>query len=104
MKQAKAMFLLPQCDNGGNSLAEEIIKVQLEVFEQFFGWSLVGLVEGAFRMVDGSQTLDRCECYFLILDEDRLGELERILVKFKEVAGQEKLYLEITHQVDVRFL
>ena len=104
MNQAKAMFLLPKRDNVGNSLTEEIAKVRIEVFGQFFGWSLAGVVEGSFRMADGSQALDQSECYFLILDEDRLGELERILVKFKQTAGQEKIYLEITHQVDVRFL
>jgi hypothetical protein len=58
----------------------------------------------AYRMADGTQALDESAAYFVILDEDRIDELTKLLLDFKAGTLQEAIYLEIQRDVDVRFL
>ena len=104
MCAAKATFFLPEKDNQGRELSEEIDALTSRLFAHFFGWTLEGVVEGSFMMADGSQARDRSMKYSVVLDEPRLGELEVILLEFKARAGQEKIYLEVQHNLDLRFL
>ncbi len=104
MALAKAYFLLPLQDNDGRDLLPEIMKLRVELYEHFTAWTHEGFVEGAFQMSDGTQALDRSAKYMVFLDEARIGELEGLLLKFKGAASQEKLYLEIQHNVDIRLL
>jgi hypothetical protein len=104
MAQVKAYFFLPLKDNDGRDLAAEIGEVLGALYARFDAWSKEGLVEGAFRMPDGSMALDTSGKYMVFLDEARLGELEGVLHDFKRKARQEKIYLEIQHNVDIRLL
>ena len=52
-----------------------------------------GTVEGAFLMAVGSQARDRNHEFSVIIEELRLGEIESLLLEFKETAGQEKYSL-----------
>src|SRR5262249_20375860 len=104
MLLAKAYFLLPLRDSNGRDLAPEIARVRAELYARFSGWSFEGFVEGAFRMADGTQALDRTEKYMVFLEESRVEELERLLLEFKGQTLQDKIYLEIQHQVDIRLL
>ena len=104
MASVKAYFLLPLKDNEGGSLRWAIRKLVHEVYCRFDGWSKEGVVEGAFRMLDGRMALDKSERYMVFLDEGRLSELEVLLRDFKSDARQEKLYLEVQHDVDIRLI
>jgi hypothetical protein len=55
-------------------------------------------------MADGTQPLDESAAYFVILDEDRIDDLTKLLLEFKSGTLQEAIYLEIQRDVDVRFL
>jgi hypothetical protein len=101
---AKALFLLPLRDNDGRDLATEIADVRTELYARFAAWTFEGYVEGAFKMSDGTQAIDRNAKYMVFLDETRIGELEQVLVDFKRKTVQEKIYLEIQHNVDIRLL
>lgn len=68
------------------------------------GWTFLGYVEGAYRRADGTQSLDKSAAYIAVVDEDRLGDLERILLDFRSKTLQEAIYLEVQHGVDFRFL
>jgi len=78
--------------------------VRKAVYDLCDGWTFLGYVEGAYRMADRTQSLDRSAVYMVVLDEDRVGDLERILLDFKSKTLQEAIYLEVQHGVDFRFL
>ncbi len=101
---AKATFFLPLLDNDGRDLSAEQQEVRKRLFDLFDGWTLIGYFEGAFRMSDGSQSLDRSAAYMAVVDESRIDELEGVLRAFKAKTLQEAIYLEIQRGVEFRFL
>jgi hypothetical protein len=101
---AKATFFLPLLDNDGRDLAAEQQEVRKKVYDLFDGWTFIGYVEGAFRMKDGTQALDRSAAYVVVLEEGRVDELEAILREFKSKTLQQAIYLEIQRGVEFRFL
>jgi hypothetical protein len=101
---AKAYFLLPLKDNHDRDLAPDIAKVRAELYAHFTGWSFEGFVEGAYQMADGTLAVDHTAKYMVFLEESRIGELEQLLLEFKGKTGQEKIFLEIQHNVDIRLL
>lgn len=104
MAEVKALFYLPLRDNDGRELTELIESLEAELFVHFSGWTFQGYVKGAYRMADGTQSLDESGAYVVVLDESRIGELETMLQNFKSHTLQEAIYLEIHKDVDVRYL
>ena len=101
---AKATFFLPLRDNDGRDLSAEQQEVRKRLFDLFDGWTLIGYFEGAFRMQDGSQSLDKSAAYMVVLEEGRIGELEDVLRAFKAKTLQEAIYLEVQRGVEFRFV
>jgi hypothetical protein len=104
MAQVKATFFLPVVDNDGRDLKPDIETVRYSLFALFVGWTFLGYVKGAFLMSDGTQVIDDSEAYMVILDEDRLGDLEQVLRDFKAKTLQEAIYLEVIRHMDVRLI
>ena len=104
MAQVKALFYLPLRDNDGRDLSSEIDDIRVELYIRFHGWSSQGYVQGAYRMADGSPSLDVSESFVVVLDASRLSDLEESLRDFKSKTLQEAIYLEIQRDVEVRFI
>lgn len=104
MAQVKALFYLPLKDLDGRDLAAEIDQVEDELYVRFSGWTCQGYVKGAYKMADGTQSLDECAAYFVIVEEANVPELEALLRSFKDQTLQEAIFLEIQRDVDVHFL
>jgi hypothetical protein len=104
MALVKATFYLPVQDNDGSDLASDIAEVENDCFVAFGGWTLSGYFKGTWRMEGGVCHVDTSAVYMVVLDASQLVELEAILLRFKGKTTQEKLYLEVEHNVDVRFL
>jgi hypothetical protein len=104
MAQVKALFYLPLKDNDGRGLATEIEQAELEMYSLFGGWTFRGDVRGAYRMDDGTLSEDVNAAYEVIFDEARVPDLEPVLRDFRSGTLQESIYLEIQHNIDVRFL
>ena len=104
MPQVKATFLLPLKDNEGQDLAEAIGEAEAACFIAFGAFTFSGYVKGTWKMETGERQQDTSALYWIVMDEQKLPELEAILRRFKARANQEAMYLEIEHRVDVRFL
>lgn len=104
MAQVKATFYLPLKDNDGRDLSGSITEVEDRCFVAFGAWTLVGFFKGVWRMATGQRSVDTSAVYSLVLEKDRLGELEEILRDFKAATAQEAIYLEIEHHVELRLL
>jgi hypothetical protein len=104
MKPVKATFYLPLQDNDGRDLTQEISEVEDRCFVSFGGWTQSGYYKGTWRMETGERKMDISAVYSVILPASGLPELESVLRDFKSRTLQEAIYLEVEHQVDVRFL
>lgn len=104
MAQVKAVFFLPLLDNDGRDLAVERGTVEDELFMLFVGWTFLGLVQGAYRMTDGTRSIDEHRAYAVMIDDTRLPELEDVLRRFKASTTQEAIYLEIQHNTEMRLI
>lgn len=104
LAQVKATFYLPLKDNDGRDLAGSIAEVEDRCFVAFGAWTLVGFFKGVWRMASGQRAVDTSAVYSIVLEENRLPELEMILREFKAQTSQESIYLEIEHHVELRLL
>jgi hypothetical protein len=104
MSRVKAVFFIPIRDNDGRNLRGEISALETGLYATFVGWTMTGTVKGMFQMADRRPVYDICKAYMIVMDEDRIGELEALLREFKAKTTQEAIYLEIQHGVDVRFI
>ena len=104
MAQVKAVFFLPLLDNDGRELSAERGTVEDELFVLFVGWTFLGLVQGAYRMTDGTRSIDEHRAYAVMLDDSRLAELEDVLRRFKANTTQEAIYLEVQHNTEMRLI
>jgi hypothetical protein len=104
MAQVKALFLVPVQDNDGRDLSGEIEDLRAELLVSFMGWSYLGIVQGAYRMAAGDAAFDVHHSYLVVLDEERVPELEQLLRGFKARTLQEAIYLAIQRDVDIRFI
>ncbi|MSU78222.1 MAG: hypothetical protein EXS16_09005 [Gemmataceae bacterium] len=100
MASVKAMFFLPNEDNDGRSLEEEIRELEMELTFTFAGWTCAGYVAGHYRMADGTGASDVNSSYFVVLDESRIDVLAEILKNFMDGTTQEAIYLEIHRNVE----
>lgn len=104
MAKIKATFYLPVKDNEGRSLASEIKEVQRRCFARFDAWTRFSRVKGSWRMASGVEKIEESDAYIVVLEEEDLEVLTSILQDFKEQAGQEAIYLEVSRHLDIRFL
>ncbi len=104
MGQVKAVFYVPRRDNDGRDLQAEIEDLLDELYARFLGWTFLGPIEGAYRMADGTRSLDESGSYSVVLDEARVPELERVLRNFKSKTLQEAIYLEIHRDIELRLI
>lgn len=104
MSKVKVVFYLPLLDNDGRSLRSEIDQLEVNLYIQFVGWTFLGYVKGAYKMADGSKSLDESAAYSLVVGEERIDEVVKLLQNFKEQTTQEAIYLEINRDTEVRFI
>lgn len=104
MGLVKATFFLPQRDNGGRDLREEISGVEDDCFLAFGAGTFSGHFKGVWRIESGERRIDTSAAYMVIVDEGGLEELEEILRRFKAKTTQEAIFLEVEHDVDLRLL
>lgn len=104
MATVKVVFFIPLVDNEGRDLTTERRDLELDLYLRFVGWTKLGLVQGAYRMADGSRALDEHYAYSILLDESRVPEVEEALREFKAKTTQEAIYLEVQYHVVMKFV
>ncbi|MGH7382951.1 MAG: hypothetical protein ACREKR_12105 [Candidatus Methylomirabilales bacterium] len=102
----KALFFLPVTDGDGRNLEGDIADLLAEVYNDFGGYTDLGLVGGTYRMADGSKAYDKCRAICVAIgDHHRQSQvLIGHILRFKERTIQETIYLEVQRDADVRFI
>jgi hypothetical protein len=104
MAQVKAVFFIPLKDNDGRELVAEKDDLDMELYVRFVGWTFLGIVQGAYRMKDGTRAIDEHRAYAIVLDESRISEVEEVLREFKAKTTQEAIYLEVQYHVELKLV
>jgi hypothetical protein len=104
MAQVKVVFFIPIKDNDGRELVTEKNDLEMELYLRFVGWTFLGIVQGAYRMEDGTRAIDEHRAYAIVLDESRIPEVEEVLREFKAKTTQEAIYLEVQYHVELRLV
>ncbi len=104
MASLKAVMFLPVRDNDGRDLSEERQAAEEDLFLIYLGWTFLGMVQGAYRMTDGTRAIDDHRAYAVITDDAGLIEIEAVLKRFKSKTTQEAIYLEVQYNVEMRLI
>jgi hypothetical protein len=95
--KVKYILLLPSTYNDGVEVPEPVLlRMCGELFDLGGGYTIAGMVTGAFRMKDGSKQMDRSLDVWIGVDESDEVELHKLVGKFAYELRQEALYLERT--------
>lgn len=104
MPPVKGIFFLPGVDNDGRDLTAERQAVEDDLFLVMLGWTFLGMVQGAYRMTDGSRAIDEHRSYAVITDEKVVDDIEGVLRRYKAKTTQEAIYLEAQYNIEMRFI
>jgi len=100
----KVTIFLPEKDNDGRDLSAEIRAFEDECWVAFGGWTLVGYFKGVWRMESGARQTDINVVYMVVVEDDELSHLEAIVRSFKSKTTQEKIFVEVAMDADIRFI
>ncbi len=104
MASLKAVMFLPVRDNDGRDLSEERQAAEEDLFLIYLGWTFLGMVQGAYRMTDGTRAIDDHRAYAVITDDAGLIEIEAVLKRFKSKTTQEAIYFEVQYNVEMSLI
>lgn len=70
--------------------------IEEEIYLAFNGWTVVGEVEGAYRMKQtGQKQVERLLHVWFVAEEADIPLLKRLVGKFGALLGQEAMYFEV---------
>jgi hypothetical protein len=103
-KLKEAIVLIPLTYNDGTRVPRKLLKaIRREIFVTFHGWTVEGMVKGAYRMRTGEKRVEELQKIAVILDESQLPELEAMVGRWGAQLGQETMLLKIADFV-VKFV
>jgi hypothetical protein len=95
----KVILLLPLRFNDGSGVPKDTLDgFLLDLYTAYDGYTLVGEVEGAYRMQSGGKQIDTCLQVWVAVESspDVFEGLKQRVANFGAVLGQETMYLERT--------
>ena len=95
MKRKKCLFLIPTKYNNGEEVPHDIIVDILDcIYLEFNGYSIDGITEGTWRMSDGKKAVDHSLKIWIVLEEEKITILKKLIKMFAKTLKQEAIYLE----------
>src|SRR5260370_2397789 len=93
----RATLLIPLTFNDGTEVPKATLAaIEEEIYLAFNGWTVVGEVEGAYRMKQtGQKQVERLLHVWVVAEEADIPALKRMVGKFGALLGQEAMYFEV---------
>jgi hypothetical protein len=96
----KAFLLLPLTYNDGSAIPLEVLGgIRDDLYKAFHGWTVEGVVEGAYRMQTGEKRVENLLRISVVLEPDDLPTLRKMVAGYCSLLGQELMYLEISDSI-----
>lgn len=97
-------MLIPLSYNDGTPVPWRTIEsIQAERYLAFQGWTIEGIVKGAYRMQTGDRKVEDLVKVSVVLDERQVPDLEKMVARWCRTLGQETMLLKVTDFV-VKFV
>jgi hypothetical protein len=104
MKHKKCLFLIPTSYNDKREIPSVIIDCILdELYLNFEGYTIDGTTEGTWKMEDGKKAIDQCYKVWVVVNEEKVDMLKRLVKKFATLLEQEAIYFEVM-DCDIEFI
>jgi len=104
MRMKKCLFLIPTSYNDGRPVASEVMVAALEeLFVTVGSFSQSGITEGLWQMKDGTRIRDHSLTLWIVVEEERVTLLKKLVKKFARLLEQEVIYFEVM-DCDVEFI
>ena len=104
MKKKRCIILLPTYYNDGKGVPETVISgILRKIDEVFDGHGVHGIVDGTFRMPDGSMAADKSLVVWVAVDPDKVDVLRKMTRQFARTLKQEAIYFEVMNS-EVEFI
>jgi hypothetical protein len=100
----EAVVLIPLTYNDGTKVPQAALRrIRAELFAAFQGWTIEGVVKGAYRMRTGEQRVEDLQKISVILRESQLPQLESMVGKWAAQLGQETMLMRMADSA-IRFI
>ena len=104
MSKKECVFLIPTSYNDKRKVAVDVIDEILDrVFEEFGPYSVDGVTDGTWKMHDGTKAEDRCLKVWIILEEENVDELKKMLKSVARELDQEAIFF-MTRDVETELI
>lgn len=70
----------------------------------FGGWTMAGHFIGVWRMESGARQTDVNVVYMIVVEDEVLPLLEAIVRRFKAKTTQEKIFVQVVRNPDIRLI
>src|ERR1700736_6067378 len=92
----KVILLIPLTFNNGDPVPEELRnRIHSQLYALSGGLTVVGKVEGSYRLKDGARQNDVLEQVWVVVEETDLGALKQLVAQFGVLLNQEPMYFEV---------
>ena len=93
----RATLLIPLTFNDGTEVPKATLAaIEEEIYLAFNGWTIVGEVEGAYRLKQtGQKQVEHLLHVWVVAEEADIPSLKRLVGKFGALLGQEAMYFEV---------
>jgi hypothetical protein len=93
----RATLLIPLTFNDGTEIPRATLDaIEEEIYIAFNGWTIVGEVEGGYRMKQtGQKQVERLLHVWVVAEEADIPLLRRMVRKYGALLGQEAMYFEV---------
>ena len=98
MRKNKCIILVPTQYNDGTPVPESVIVgIKRKIDEAFDGHTVAGVVDGSFRMANGTMKYEPNLEIWIAVDPDRIDEVRKLAGKLARTLKQESICFEVTN-------
>lgn len=95
MAKVKYVLLLPVTFNDGSVVPKDVRDQILDdIFVLAGGYFIAGEGDGAYRMKNGAKQVDRSLAVWIVVNEDDISQLTKLVGQIAAKLDQESMYLE----------
>ena len=100
MAREKCVLLFPLTFNDGTAVPRAVLnEFKEEMFVIGGGITLDGTVKGEYRMESGERRVEDLLKLWVVVDQDDIQEVRRVLGVYAQRLGQESIYFERTRSI-----
>jgi hypothetical protein len=96
-KLKEAVLLIPLTYNDGTEVSRDVLDSILdEVYLVFAGWTIEGVVKGAYQMTSGEKRVEELLKIAVVMTDNQVAEFEAMVARWAALLDQEVILVKIS--------